>query len=172
MNSWHKLIWILFGPVLCNTACAERPPNLASPLPTMNESVQIVKDAKQAFAGKLKVVSVEEAQRNVFSSHTRIAGYPIDGELMTLNKADSATIKQLLLNDSAYISARIRCANNAFYGVRFSTDENKVELALGEPCHQIVWAFSGSNGPELRGGVVTNDIAEKVLSIIKTTRDK
>ena len=167
MNASRRHFWILSTLIIFSSACAENVPATDGPLHALGDRVQLINNTTNIIAAQLKIVSVDEAQSNSLKDDTRIAGYPIDGKLITLSPSDSALIKNTLLNDAEYVTPLIRCANKTFYGIRFLANNDKIEFALGKPCNQVIWAFRGINAPEQWGSVMNGQQADKIISIIK-----
>ena len=115
-----------------------------------------------------KIVAVDEAQANYLKANDRIAGYPIVGKPVVLNANDLKLIKHLLLSDIGYATPLIRCANQVFYGIRFTIDSEKVEFAVGKPCNQVIWAFQGNVGLEQWGGVMKDKHADEIVLMVKS----
>ena len=128
------------------------------------DAVQIVEGATLVEAARLRLVSAEEQERTALRSDGRMAGYPIAGPRVVLPGADVSGLKRLLLDHQSYAwGLRIRCANSHFVGVRFVRQRQKVELALGLPCQQALWAFPAAGAVGRGGAHLGNSQTQEVL---------
>ena len=149
--------------MLCGTACADKAPE---PAWSIENNITTIHAATKIVVAKLKPVSAENAHSTSLKSLDRMAGYPVTGNAVTSDKP-SAQLKKLLLDERAYNNALIRCANTEFYGMRFLADNQFIEIAVGLPCNQIIWAYQRESQIERWGGILNKEIADEIISILK-----
>jgi hypothetical protein len=134
------------------------------------EIVAALQAATRADTAKLAVIGVAEAERRTFAAPGRIAGYPIRGPVRAVAAQPLAAAVGTLLRDDSYdFETLVRCRNSSFVGARFATAPVEVELALGKPCNQAVWAFrkGGARGPIQRwGGLLSPQAAAAVMAAL------
>lgn len=109
-------------------------------------NADIVRNATQVEAGRMRVIGALQAQNAVFSSDTRILGYPVHGALQPVPPADASRLADVILDDASYTDLLRRCRNDYLVGVRFTKDNERVEFALGMPCEQGFFAFRDAAG--------------------------
>ena len=121
---------------------------------------------KDAQTGGLNVVSVSEARSNALDAKDRIAGYPISGKLKDLNREKSFYLANLLLDKNNYSNLRQRCLNQELNGIRFSVDDDKVEVVIGSPCNQIFVVFKHENETQWWGNTLGEGAMKKALKLL------
>lgn len=146
------------------TAGYAQEPSLQQALGT---AVDILQYPTQAEKARLKVVSVSESRQHALKTNDRIAGYPITGKLIGLDKNQSQQFTALLLDKNNYADVRQRCQNQYFHGIRFSKGREVIEIAIGVPCHQVVAAFRNGQETKWWGSVLGNEFAQQILVILE-----
>lgn len=100
-------------------------------------------EAKTGYAAALRVIAVERAQQQALRGTDSIAGYPATSPLRPIAPAILERIVQSLGGDEKYVfNRRVRCANRELLGIRFAGTV-PLELAIGVPCNQAIWAVNG-----------------------------
>ena len=51
--------------------------------------------------------------------------------------------------------------------MRFLADNQFIEIAVGLPCNQIIWAYQRESQIERWGGILNKEIADEIISILK-----
>jgi len=145
-----------------------------------SEIAGALRAAARADAARLSVIGVAEAERRTFGAG-RIAGYPVRGRVRAVPAKSLAALVGTLLDDGSYdFDTVIRCRNSTFVGARFQAApqehgqerEQELELALGQPCNQAVWAFRKRGGAaiERRGALLSPNAAAAVASALGVGR--
>jgi hypothetical protein len=99
--------------------------------------------SRKGEAGRLRIIPVEQAERQIFKEPDLIAGYPVDTHLVPVPPGEVSRIVALLVRDESYdFNSRLRCKNQSLIGIRFLGTQI-VELAIGMPCNQAIWAANG-----------------------------
>jgi len=117
-------------------------------------------------AGSLNIVSVAESQKNALKGNDRLAGYPINGALQSLEKEKSLQLANIFLDESNYVYLNKRCANQAFNGIRFTSGNDSVEIVIGTPCNQVLAVSKHENETQWWGGILNGAVTEKVLTLL------
>jgi hypothetical protein len=98
--------------------------------------------SREAEAATLRIIPVERAERQIFKGPDFIAGYPVTTHLSPVPSAEVSRIIALLVRDENYdFNGRLRCKNRSLLGIRFLGTQT-VELAIGIPCNQAIWAVN------------------------------
>jgi len=93
--------------------------------------------------------------------------YPATTALRSVSTSDVSKLINALVRDASYdFDIRQRCVNKGFIGVRFLTTPS-VDFALGTPCNQAIWEFSGTEKTQRWGAVLTNSAAAIVRSVLE-----
>lgn len=158
-----KLVLLICSGLITTTGCAQEP-DLRQALGT---AVDILQHHTHAEKAHLKVVGVPESRQQVFKKADRIAGYPITGKLVSLDKNISQQLTTLLLDKSNYADIRQRCQNQYFHGIRFSKGKEIIEIAIGVSCNQVLAAFRDGKETKWWGGVLGNEFAKQVLTLLR-----
>jgi hypothetical protein len=127
----------------------------------------IVLQATRIETARLLVVNAEEAKSRALKSIDRIAGYPIEGELVKVNNTDVQKLVQLILDDENYGAVRQRCRNTYLMGLRFTSDTKIAEFALSMPCQQVIWATKADSKVDYYGAVLGTQAAQEIISILE-----
>ncbi len=136
-------------------------------LETLGASSGIIANHTSAESACLHVVSVAESREHVFTTDKRIAGYPVQTTPEKLNRQESEELAKFILNDKNYTNIRQRCQNQFFQGVRFIRNGEKVEVAIGLPCNQVLVAYPEGKNIRWWGGILGNTTVISILKIIK-----
>jgi len=130
------------------------------------QTLDIIEKHTSAVTARLKVVSVAESQQYALTASDRIAGYPVTGEATNLDKAKSHQLALLLLDNNNYINIRQRCANQYFHGIRFSKDQQIIEVAIGIPCNQVLVVSPDGKKTKWWGGVFGDTATKQALQLL------
>lgn len=168
MKNWPKIhlkfiFLISFSLFILSTSYAQEAHSLQE---TLGKTAAIIEHHTCAETTKLLVASVAESRQNAFKSNDHIAGYPTQGKLQSLNKANSNQLANLLLDNNSYVNIRQRCANQFFHGIRFSRENEIVEVAIGVPCDQVVVVFKDGKETKWWGGTLGKAISTQILSLL------
>ena len=128
-------------------------------------NVQILERGNDPEIAKLGIVSVDESRDQAFKSADRIAGYPIKKSVEIISTYSVKDFVSLILNPNSYTNIRQRCKNESLKGIRFAEDGSVVEMAIGEPCNQIVVAYKIENKTLWWGGTLHEDAAEQAKEL-------
>lgn len=158
-----KLVLLITSSVITTTGYAQEP-SLQQALDT---AVDILRYPTLTEKAHLKIVSVSESRKHALKSSGRIAGYPISGKLIGLDKNQSQQLATLLLDKNNYADIRQRCQNQHFHGIRFSKGQEVIEIAIGIPCNQLVAVFRDGQETKWWGGVLGNEFAKQILMILE-----
>lgn len=166
MKNWPDYVFKLFllvgGSLVYSTGCAQE----MSLRQAFGGAVDIIEQHTIAEVVRLKVVSVTESRQYTFKTIDRIVGYPATGKLVSLNKEKSQQLTTLLLDKNNYANIRQRCLNQYFHGIRFSKGQQKVEVAFGIPCNQVIVAFQNGEKVKWWGGVLGSQAARQVQTLL------
>lgn len=151
-------------------ADAADPGDPAEGLPA--SALAIVRQASRVEVGPLRIVAADEAEARSFASENRIAGYPVDGSLVTLPPARAVELRTRILDPGGYAAPpEGRCRNETMVGARFTWGEGVVELALGVECRQAIWAFPAPGEPGRWGATLGQETTARVLPLFSPESD-
>ena len=93
--------------------------------------------------GELRVVSADEAALpSSLEAVDRIAGYPTAYGLQPLDVSVARARQKAFLDWENYDpSWRSRCKTERIYGFRFTRGDERVDIALTDPCWLAIWSF-------------------------------
>ena len=168
LNRWHNLnIWALIFTILALTPLTNSYAEKVSLKKALDsKSLLTMLNHENGKAGSLTMVSVDETLKNSLGGDDRIAGYPIKGLLKTLKKRNSLQLATIFLDDSNYVYLKARCFNQVFNGIRFISETDKVEVAIGIPCNQVIVSFKRHGETQRWGGVLASAVTEKALTLL------
>ena len=146
-----------------HVACAQNPAPRSDMALKLPDNLRIVEGSTEVLVGRLTVVSATQAQEQLLNNDSEIAGYPIANRAHLLKREQRQSLKKIILKDEHYITAKGRCLNDDFLGIRFNQGDKKVEFALGLPCHQVVWAYPTQEGARLWGGILNREASRQIL---------
>lgn len=129
-------------------------------------TIFILEHHENALTGSLDVVSVSESREYALNALDRISGYPIRGKLKGLDREKSNQLANILLEKNNYSNIRQRCLNQSLNGVRFSIEDDMVEVVIGSPCNQVFVSFKHENETKWWGGTLNNTIINEVLKLL------
>lgn len=128
--------------------------------------VDAIVEASRTDTARLRVVAADEADA-ALGVPDRIAGYPLRERLRRVDPERARRIRELLLDPARYSDVVLRCRHAALIGVRFTSAQGTIDLALGTNCPTALWAFPSPAGPVERwGGVLTDSTAREVLRLL------
>ena len=154
--------------MFCSTACADKAPE---PAWSIENNIATIQAATHIVVAKLKIVSADSADSTTFKSLDRMVGYPVIGDAVIAGKP-SARLINLLLDEDSYYDARIRCLNTQLYGMRFVADNKFIEVAIGLPCYQVIWAYQRESQVERWGAIFNKKNADEIISILNKSLEK
>lgn len=147
---------------MLNSTCANGD---ASPI--FKEIKEIVSKADKIEIATLNTATADSTRKNRFLKNT-IAGYPITGEVVTVNMTKVRDINAVILNSENYANLLQRCKNNILYGIRFSKGTDIAEFAYSQPCMQAQWVAKIQGKIMTFGGVLGPDFSKVILALFKT----
>ena len=166
MKSWPnfliKLLLLVGSSSITTVGCANEP-DLHQ---TLGDAVEIMQQHTAAETARLKVVGVSESREQALKTTTRIAGYPITGKLVNLDKNKSQKLAALLLEKNNYADIRQRCLNQYFHGIRFSRGQDVIEIAVGVSCNQVLAVFHIGKETKWWGGVLGDEAAKQIVALL------
>jgi hypothetical protein len=132
------------------------------------ENLAVVSLAEHAWAARLQLVAVREAQAGAsLSDATRIGGYPLRGALVEVSGTTLATlVATATANDSYTVGVRQRCRDSERIGMRFERGPARVEVSLGRPCGLALWSFQHDGQQTLWGEVMSESARQQVLGVV------
>jgi hypothetical protein len=132
------------------------------------QTLQSLDGFDRAEAARLRVVAVSEAERNTFKTADRIVGYPADTPFRSVAAPNTARLLEILTRDASYdFDIAIRCANSRLVGIRFLTAP-AVEVAIGTPCNQVIWAYHSVGGTGRWGAVLSKEGADALIPLLSS----
>jgi hypothetical protein len=132
------------------------------------QTMQSLDGFNRAEAARLRVVAVSEAERNTFKTADRIVGYPADTPFRSVAVPTTARLLDILTRDASYdFDIAIRCANSRLVGIRFLTAP-AVEVAIGTPCNQVIWAYRSGGGTGRWGAVLSKQGADALIPFLSS----
>ena len=132
----------------------------------LGNAVDVVEQSIKVEYAQLKVVEYEKSRKQALKTSDRIAGYPAVGTFANINSEKSKQLAKLLLDKNNYNNIRQRCLNKYFQGIRFIKNAQKVEIAIGVPCNQVVVAFQVGNKTHWWGSTLGKDTMEQILDLL------
>jgi hypothetical protein len=130
-----------------------------------------VASAPRVETARLRSAAPADVARTALHSPERIGGYPLAGPLQRLGDARARRVKELLLDPGSYSEWMIRCRDDVWMGVRFSTPEGDVELALGATCQRALWVWPGESGSVQRwGGTLELAVTDELVRLLSGSR--
>jgi len=128
--------------------------------------VALIENATRVEVGHMQTNTARDAERQTLLTGNRIMGYRITGRLRALSDDDARTFTDRALDDASYTSTVARCANESWIGARFTNNSQKVELAIGLPCNQALWASSSEGHVSRWGANLTPEAAQALSAMI------
>jgi len=163
LNTNFKLFFITVFSFNLTIGCAQE--NLLQQ--SLGDAINIIASHTHAKTARLKVISVDEHRKNTFKSNKTIVGYPITEELETIDYKKSKKLADILLNNNNYAHGVLqRCKNKFFYGIRFTKNQQKVEVALGLSCNQLLVAFKEDEEIKIWGSVLGLAATKQVILLL------
>ncbi|NOY84929.1 MAG: hypothetical protein GXO96_08960 [Nitrospirae bacterium] len=167
MKNWLKLyssliLFVCFVLVSSSTTSAQQ----IGLRETLASAIDIIEHHSYAEIANLEVVSVTESQQHALKSVDRIAGYPVLGSILKLSTKKSQQMVNLILDSSNYANIRQRCKNDFFHGIRFSKEHEKIEVAIGIPCNQVLIVFHDAKQIRWWGGIWGDISIKEALKLL------
>lgn len=134
-------------------------------------AAELLRTAEEGWAARLKVIGVRQATRATFKQK-RIMGYPLVTPLRRLSKEEVRRLGALVSADAAYLDVRRRCANRHWLGARLLRGKAVVELVLGIPCDQLLFAAKVDGKTRRWGSVITPKVAKALRALLGGKRSK
>lgn len=118
----------------------------------------------------LKREAVARAEAATFTSRSRVVGHPA-AALRDLTAEQAEQVGRLLTDDASYLfdGPVNRCANRSWLGLRFDGASGAVEVALGKPCDQILFAWTAPDTKRW-GARMTAAAAERLRGLLAPTK--
>lgn len=132
----------------------------------LGDHSKVLTQGEKAETAKLKVVSVEESRKFALKKNDRIAGYPTTEPTSLLGNKKSNDFAMLLLDHNNFIEVRQRCKNKYFTGVRFSNNNQVVEVAVGTPCNQVLVVYQDKGEAKWWGGTLNQEAMKRAKKLL------
>lgn len=138
-----------------------------------HETLATLRAPGRMWCARLRREAVRQAEHTALRNDKRFAGYPLATSPQPVPRPTAERLGRLLSADGSYaFDVARRCANRRWVGVRAERGKARVEVALGSPCDQIVFAWKVAGRTRRWGAVVRPGSASTFRQVLKGVSDR